>query len=995
MDFLSSDIGKSYSFILVFLSFVVPAFGCFAYLTYVQFLRKIKSKRERYLTIAAATASLSLSIWSIDSLQKIAHGHSYYNIETAWLNLLLMAVSAIGCFWFVNTYNVKEKVFTNHSFPFAGSILICLTQTLQTMASYPSLSAMNMAFPFVGASVISFTVLFLLQRHILIQKRTHKKWGISTKIEYCVFLPIAFVLPSYWINNQINPDSYDIASNTVGTPAVTMALMTIIILLFGTSIFLEILGDEGETNKTGHFPKKILSVSISLTVTLILWLGVSSFQIYSNIQSGIRKGESTRLEALQIMDAQKRIEWIVQSKKENNTDNRTHEYEETRSHIEAIIKSLGQENPSAAQKIQDKNDNLKILEAALIGSNGNDFDRSENYSKALSNFNLALYQYLESNTSALQQDLRSTSERLFAGIFLGCIAAGFLCISWVLSVRSLKRWQKKIENTRLSLSRKIKEKEAMETQLNNYIEQVRSAHRRALIAMEEAEKANSAKTDFLANMSHELRTPMNGIIGLNELLIDSGLTQDQLELASAIHSSSKSLLVLLNDLLDISKIEGGEFVMEYIRFDLHSTVLDAVNLLKPSASRKGVTLDLVIDKSVSQCGIGDPLRLQQVLNNLVSNAIKFTDNGTITVSLDMTDIDGENWLNIQVRDTGIGIPKEKHEMIFTKFSQADVSTARKYGGTGLGLTITKHLVETFGGEIRLESAVGEGTVFYVSFPLKIAPTIEAQESETAMDIETNYVEKDIPILVVDDHPINLLFMRKVLKKLNFSNVDEADSGMGAIAKTRLKDYRLILMDCQMPEMDGYEACRHIRAAQNGKENSSVIVAITADAMKGAREKCLEAGMNDYISKPIDVTKMQAVLSTWLQSDSKGEQKAIEEEVDANAFPDSLLMDFERLESFADGDEDEMISMIDMFLDYADESVAVMREECIKGDHDKWKKAAHKLKGSAANFGASQLSFLCSEAEKISGEGDDIKIIILSSIQKNYTDVIDALHTRFH
>lgn len=487
------------------------------------------------------------------------------------------------------------------------------------------------------------------------------------------------------------------------------------------------------------------------------------------------------------------------------------------------------------------------------------------------------------------------------------------------------------------------------------------------IHREAAEVANRVKGDFLANMSHELRTPMNGIIGLSELLMDMPLGEEPRELAEAVNSSSRNLLILLNDILDLSKIEAGELTFEHIPFNLRRIVNQTEDLLRPLAEKKGISFQVVTGEGVAERIMSDPARLQQIINNLISNAIKFTDIGFVRAEVTMgQDMVGDPLLLLKVQDSGIGIPEDKQEAVFKKFTQADVSTARKYGGTGLGLAITRELVERMGGGIRLESQVGQGTTFFVEIPVEI-PKAQQPEHHPCPLQRMSSIDITGRLLVVDDHPVNLLFMRKVLQKIGFSWVDQASSGFEAIALAQKTRYDLVFMDCQMPEMDGFEAAEKIRLLEGADIGTIPIIAVTADAMKGARERCLDSGMNDYISKPVDVEKLRDILRKWIPS--KFSHMSEEEcpqgpSFDTSAvFPDeAIIIDWNRIEMFTDGDANERQELISIFIAHADDTLEQLRVAKQQSDYGAWKKAAHKLKGSAANLGAQELSKICLFAE---------------------------------
>ena len=379
-------------------------------------------------------------------------------------------------------------------------------------------------------------------------------------------------------------------------------------------------------------------------------------------------------------------------------------------------------------------------------------------------------------------------------------------------------------------------------------------------ARAQAEAANVAKSQFLATISHEFRTPLNGILGTTELLLDSALTPSQRRFAKTSHLSATALLALVDDVIDLSRIEAGKFTLRSTAFDLRALIDEAMDMMAAIARDKPITLDRRLPPQLPTQLVGDPVRLRQLLVNLLHNGVKFTDHGRVTLAVTVLGLDANGALRLrfEVSDTGPGIAKDHLDSVFDAFTQADASTTRRHGGSGLGLAIAKDLTELMGGRLGVDSRLGEGSTFW--FELALQPAVDAPAKSTPPPIEMGDLAAHV--LLAEDDSVNQMVVEAMLTRLGCI-VEVAADGSAALGAATNRRYDLILMDCHMPVMDGFEATRRIRDDEFERgRGRTPIVALTADALAGDRERCIESGMDDYMTKPVSSAMLATCVERW-------------------------------------------------------------------------------------------------------------------------------------
>jgi len=537
--------------------------------------------------------------------------------------------------------------------------------------------------------------------------------------------------------------------------------------------------------------------------------------------------------------------------------------------------------------------------------------------------------------------------------------------------------------------------ERLEQDVARRTQQLHRSMRALETERDRAESANRAKSAFLAAMSHEIRTPMNGVLGMLSLLRNTHLGSQQQRYVHMAHHSSETLLAIINDILDFSKIEAGQLNLEIIPFNLRNVLEEISHLFEEPVKTKGLNLRCEIDPNVAPAYRGDPTRLRQVLFNLLGNAIKFTEQGDIYIIVKVLD---ENYLNFRVEDSGIGIPKEKQLHIFEAFAQADHSTTRKYGGTGLGLAICQQLIKIMGGEIGVQSKLGEGATFWFTLPMPLASLEEQHELQKHAETNIKTLSssnKDLTyhILLAEDNPVNQEVAKAELETLG-CHVSIAKNGREAFELYQKNMFDLILMDCEMPELDGFQATEVIRRYEKQRLGKShiPIIALTANAIVGTKEACIQAGMDGYLSKPFTQEQLLDTLRPWLKTEMQTPQLLDESQSITVALEPNKknMLDQNKIDKLRELQPNMLQRIANLYLQHSSEQMQQLDTAVIEQNVENIARIGHSLKSGSLNVGAEAFSKLCKAIELQSKHGTMPNVESFNELKATYQATVEAL-----
>lgn len=589
----------------------------------------------------------------------------------------------------------------------------------------------------------------------------------------------------------------------------------------------------------------------------------------------------------------------------------------------------------------------------------------------------------------------------WVAFFSFLLATAVFLILRALPLRSLTIALQELDSTQSALRGRVTDLEEAKRELEEQRGKLSEQAEELTLSRDSAQQNSRVKSDFLATMSHEIRTPMNAVLGMSELLLGTKLDDRQRSYAVAVHNSGSDLLRVINDILDFSKLESGKFEFEDKSFSPKDVVAGVVQLLDVESSKRGTTLQAVFEPDVPACVSGDAVRLRQVLVNLIGNAIKFTESGTISVAVQCMDVD-EGHLRFSVTDTGIGIPEGAQANLFDKFTQADSSTTRRFGGTGLGLAICKLLVQGLGGEIGVKSTPGKGSVFWFTAHFGhgqdcgSAEPVAAPASVVAHPavVDGEPIEKagSLKILVAEDNPTNQLLVTATLDQFGH-RWHMANNGVEAVDAAGSEVYDVILMDINMPVMDGVTATAAIRAF-DGSKSEVPIIALTANAIKGDRERFLASGFDDYLAKPMDRALLGSMLEKWRKNSAAPNDESLtetaEEAAETPILDGTVINDWK---SFLGPEKFSELALTQQ--DVAKETLRELRAARADEAFDRIGELAHSLKGSSGSIGLAKVHHLSRDLEQACKNGTEEQALeLLAALEPAIDEAIEALEAEY-
>ena len=1092
---------------LVILSYIIASLGSFTGLRLALEIHVEESASYKRILHWAGAFAFGSAIWSMHFIGMLAYKmdmqHDYDPVLTL-ISMVIAIVIAYGVLQIIRTTELKIRNIIIGAFLLGFAICgmhytgMTAMQMDADLRYIPSIFALSVLIA-VAASAAALLIVFILssynlRRKIIWQAIAAMIMGFAICGMHYTGMWASVFIPYADCRYEQNQNYLELAFIIALTSSVIIGLALSLCIYKRTKYREEKLG-------FSCFPYKLLIVSILISFFSILWSMGDKYSSYKTLTKGLDTSITNSLITSEIIELDTLLTQSA-SMAVNTEDMKWEDkYNNYASQLDSKILEIRARNDNIDMQhinaTSEANNKLVDLEAQIFihvrnrdTAKANKILTSDIYIENKEIYSKGVHDFSDQIQSSLHENLSLMTARHHYSLYPTTISLILMAISWVFSIRSIKRWQKEVETSREDMNNRYKDtqndkkeveslhnslkvlinavpdgiyrldmdkritmaNQATETitgyKINEAIGEVQhelihhshsngskydseecpvhkslitgkrkyidnevfwhkngssfpvSYHSVPIIdksneitgclisfrnisedkerelelhaAVSNAEKANSTKSAFLANMSHELRTPLNSIMGMVQLMDMQELDIDVIESFSLINISANNLLKIVNDILDLSKIEANEIELEYQAFNLIECLNHSINSLKNSASQKGLLLSYA-HKLPPVYALGDELRVSRILTNLISNAINYTEKGEINVDIS-ADKTSKNTIKFicTIKDTGIGIPPDRIDKIFDKFTQADSSITRKFGGTGLGLAITRELVEIMDGKIGVESVHGVGSSFWIEIPFEVLDELPKEKKAVSiMDCDDNndlINISDARILVVEDHIMNQLFIKKFFKILGVGSYHIAENGALAVEEAKLGDYDLILMDCHMPEMNGYDATKAIRQLDDPKKRNIPIIAMTANAMVEDETRCINIGMDAYIAKPVDIGVFKNKLSKWIDFEKITPPTSPDNDDSSSDIPvknnDTPPVDLKNLRENSMDDEDFVKEMIKMFVAQGEEQLALLKEQCSDGLNDEWVEISHSLKGTSGGVGAMKMRDICADAQNM-------------------------------